>query len=376
MVGVLRALLLALVVATCRATTEKNVHPDNYAKAVKGKRALFWFTSSADAANPALVEAWARLGEDYAAHEAVVLGKVDCDGLGKPICGYMGIKKGPTLAFGSPWDLRPYASGATYEDLAFLVREALVPPCASDDRQWCTAKELAKLAEYEALSDDHLGALERATEISVDARRALIKDDFAAKVAEVTKLKKARRLMADARASPFVDLRKLLRGVLEEKARAPCAARARRTCSSAQLAQLAAFEAMPDADLGALINRTEAAVEAERAAAAAAADADFAAKVADLAARRAEAKAAREAKAAPFETTRGLLGDALAAKLAEAGLDSNATAAAEELTPGEIRANILNSIDHEALKREVAYLKEFYGAAAKRPETTGNYHAE
>jgi protein disulfide-isomerase-like protein len=97
---------------------------------------------------------WDTLGEEYDGSETHLIGDVDCT-VEKTLCSTHGIKGFPTLKYfpaGSA-EAKDYEGGRTLEDLRKFASTNLGPSCDSKHKDLCTAEDLIRLEEIEALGE-------------------------------------------------------------------------------------------------------------------------------------------------------------------------------------------------------------------------------
>lgn len=105
---------------------------------------------------------WDSLGSTYADSKTVLIADVDCTAAGKPLCEKYGVRGYPTIKYFNP----PDEEGEDYKgarDLAGLkkfVETELGPGCSVDQKENCSAEQLAALQTYIDMPAD-----ERATKL-------------------------------------------------------------------------------------------------------------------------------------------------------------------------------------------------------------------
>jgi len=178
MTTTLRALCCATLAAAAARPVE--LDPSNYAAAVDGRKVMVLFRGRSVPA--ALERDWARLAEAFD-DDGRLVASVDCGKGGAPICAHMDITS-TTIAWGDPWDLKPYSGGPSYAALAAHVETSMAPDCGAGARRaLCTAAERALLDTFEALSAAELDARIMREEARTRAATMEIQGEWSARTA-------------------------------------------------------------------------------------------------------------------------------------------------------------------------------------------------
>jgi uncharacterized protein YcbX/thiol-disulfide isomerase/thioredoxin len=165
----------------------------NFAELTEGKTAFIKFFAPWCGHCKAMQPAWAQLTTDYRDHPAVFVGEVDCTAKhNRVLCETHGVRGFPTLLFGDPFDLQPYAGARDCKALQAFA-SSLPRPCCSPARpDACDAEQLARLLDLMAMPADELDARVRDGEAGLakaegDLRIAKVGLDTAIEQAEQTK---------------------------------------------------------------------------------------------------------------------------------------------------------------------------------------------
>jgi len=96
--------------------------------------------------------------EDYAGHDSVVVGDVDCTAAGKSLCDANDVKGYPTIKWGSPDALEDYSGGRDEAALKEFAEENFKATCSPDNIDLCDDEKKAKIKELKAQGLDKLKA--------------------------------------------------------------------------------------------------------------------------------------------------------------------------------------------------------------------------
>jgi hypothetical protein len=101
---------------------------------------------------------WDRLMTDFEGNDSILVGDVDCTGLGKSLCEEHGVKGFPTIKHGHPSDLEPYTGERTYDALSEFAK-GLKPMCSPFNIDLCDdvmQAEIRRLWKLDAAELDTL----------------------------------------------------------------------------------------------------------------------------------------------------------------------------------------------------------------------------
>ena len=96
---------------------------------------------------------WDSLAEEYSDSKTVLIADVDCTTGGKPLCEKYGVKGYPTIKTFRVGDTEgeDYDGGRTMDDLKKHA-EGLGPACGLENKDLCSAEQLALLEKFAAMS--------------------------------------------------------------------------------------------------------------------------------------------------------------------------------------------------------------------------------
>jgi len=124
---------------------------------------------------------WDSLADEYKDSPTVVIADVDCTAGGKPLCEKYGVKGYPTIKTFRAGD----TEGEDYEggrDLPALKKhaEGLGPACSLENKELCSAEQLALLEKFAVMSqarrDAKLTKLQNAIKLKESAHEAVQKE--------------------------------------------------------------------------------------------------------------------------------------------------------------------------------------------------------
>jgi len=96
---------------------------------------------------------WDTLADEYKDSSKVLIADVDCTADGKPLCEKYGVKGYPTIKTFRAGDTEgeKYEGGRKLDDLRKHA-EGLGPTCSADNKDLCSAEQLAQLEKFMAMS--------------------------------------------------------------------------------------------------------------------------------------------------------------------------------------------------------------------------------
>jgi len=126
---------------------------------------------------------WEKLGDEFSGSPSVLIGDVDCT-VHKDVCSKFGVKGYPTIKYftgSTAADGDKYEGGRDFDSLKTFASENLGPSCGPDNKDLCSAEQVAALEAVEALS-----AEERSKQIA--EKKQAIEDAEATFKTELKKL--------------------------------------------------------------------------------------------------------------------------------------------------------------------------------------------
>uniref|UniRef100_A0A7S2N8J1 Thioredoxin domain-containing protein n=1 Tax=Haptolina brevifila TaxID=156173 RepID=A0A7S2N8J1_9EUKA len=98
---------------------------------------------------------WDSLANDFKDSASVIIADVDCTAAGEPLCKKHGVSGYPTIKTFAPGadEGDAYEGGRDLESLRKHA-ESLGPSCSIDNKDLCSAEDLAKIEKYAAMSPE------------------------------------------------------------------------------------------------------------------------------------------------------------------------------------------------------------------------------
>jgi hypothetical protein len=106
--------------------------------------------------------------------KSVLIGEIDCDGVGKPLCDANGVKGFPTIKYGDPAHLEDYSGGRDTSSLKSFAKANLKPKCSPSNLNLCSKKEKAEIKKMTDMSDAKIEAKIK----EMEAEMAATEEDY------------------------------------------------------------------------------------------------------------------------------------------------------------------------------------------------------
>lgn len=91
--------------------------------------------------------AWQSMSEEFKNSESVLIGEVDCAGIGKSLCTSLLINGYPSFRYGEPTSLKEYEGKRDAESLKTIAR-GLKVECGAHNLELCTPQQKKKLNDF------------------------------------------------------------------------------------------------------------------------------------------------------------------------------------------------------------------------------------